>query len=90
MAKYERMKRLVNPVLCTGLAMVLTAAPTVSQNTEKTYFDEWGFVAEVELHGGSNSLDIELGDFDGDGDLDIAVASLKGGLKIYENRIPRR
>ncbi len=55
---------------------------------EKTYFSSWGIVDTLE----GDILDLKVGDFDGDGDLDIVITERVGmytHLKIYENRIGR-
>lgn len=58
--------------------------------TKKTYFSDWGFIDKLDSSISDEHLDLELGDFDGDGDLDIAVVTLTGGLRIIENRIPQK
>ena len=69
----------------------------ISKNQNTYYFTDWGIIDKIKLNyygvGDSpllDDLEMRLGDMDGDGDLDIVVASAKMGLRIYENKIPQK
>lgn len=55
------------------------------------YFEDFGIIAKFfDRHSGYD-LKMELGDIDGDGDLDIVLANKADGfLIIYENRVPQK
>jgi hypothetical protein len=57
---------------------------------EQKYFTDFGIIAKFSEYGREN-VDIELGDVDGDGDLDIILANKSDGIvEIIENRIPQK
>ena len=53
----------------------------------KAFFDSYGYYPPIDPTYNNIPVDIELGDLDGDGDLDIVLVDNTGGLIIYQNRI---
>jgi len=59
--------------------------------SEITYFENFGEISEFYSSHTESYLDIELGDMDGDGDLDIILANKDSDtIQILENRIPQK
>ena len=57
--------------------------------SEAYSFSSWGELERTRWNEGYTDPNIELGDLDGDGDLDMIVASDRNVI-IYENKIPQK
>ncbi|MEK6847567.1 MAG: hypothetical protein AABX50_00385 [Nanoarchaeota archaeon] len=98
---YQRAKEGIRAVALGGLTALSLAgckSDEQSQSTGMDYFDTFsGFTDgrndEREVRGGPygswdrNIVGIATGDFDGDGDLDIVIATSRNGIKLYENKM---
>jgi len=77
-------------LLClTGCDTTKNVMTKLTPRPSVTHFTDYGFIDRTRNEYNSDPLEMELGDFDGDGDLDIAILTHKGGLVIYENKIRR-
>ena len=82
-------------ILSLGLAGLLTGCGEEGREVEKKEgslssgehsFTNFGYHFIHKVH----SENIATGDFDGDGDIDIAITDYSGNLIIYENKIPQK
>ena len=58
---------------------------------EKNYFTDFGQISKMKSQSSDNHVDVEFGDVDGDGDLDVILANKSDNtVRILENRIPQK
>jgi len=91
---------LLKPIVYTGLVAAVLLGGCEKSTSEKVAenanynFESFGNIKkdinQVRVGNYMYAQAIATGDFDGDGDLDIAIVYEDGMISIYENKIPQK